>query len=222
MNGTSYVYYPGCALQHRSHAYEVSNQAVARILGIELAELDDWNCCGATEYFSVNRLPAYTLVARNLALAEQTGATELVVPCSACFLNLHKTDSHLQRFSSLEQKVNHALEAGELHYTPGSIHVRHLLEVVLEDIGVERLKQAAKRPLYGLKLAAYYGCLIARPDGVLDDAEQPVIMDSLLEALGAQPVPFSLKTCVLRWTHGADQRKHRARNDPQAGEKCGG
>jgi heterodisulfide reductase subunit B len=68
MNQPTYLYYPGCALQHRSHAYEVSNQAVAKALGIELIELDDWNCCGATEYFSVNRLPAYALVARNLAL----------------------------------------------------------------------------------------------------------------------------------------------------------
>lgn len=194
MTSRSYLYYPGCALQHRSHAYEVSNQAVAKALDIELIELDDWNCCGATEYFSVNRLPAYALVARNLARAEDAGGTELVAPCSACYLNLHKTDSHMRRFPNLNQTVNKALEAGKLHYTPGSVHVRHLLEVIMNDIGMGTLRERARRPLYGLKLAAYYGCLVARPDPVFDGAEQPTTMDRLIEALGAEPVSFSLKT----------------------------
>ncbi len=194
MTTSSYVYYPGCALQHRSHAYEVSNQAVAKALGIELVELDDWNCCGATEYFSVKRLPAYALVARNLALAAQAGTEELVVPCSACFLNLHKTDSHMRQHPRLEQAVNEALEAGDLHYKPGSVRVRHLVEVIINDIGFERLGQLVRRPLYGLKLAAYYGCLIVRPDNVLDDVEQPMLLDRMIEALGAEAAPFSMKT----------------------------
>jgi heterodisulfide reductase subunit B len=194
MTSRSYPYYPGCALQHRSHAYEVSNQAVTKALDIELVELDDWNCCGATEYFSVDRLPAYALVARNLALAANAGGTELVVPCSACFLNLHKTDSHMQRFPDLQKAVNQALNAGDLHYTPGSIRVRHLLEVIISDLGLDTLRERASRPLYGLKLAAYYGCLVARPDQVFDSTEQPTALDKLIGALGAEAVPFSLKT----------------------------
>jgi heterodisulfide reductase subunit B len=120
-NRHTYPYYPGCSLQHGNHAYEVSTKAIAQALGFELAEMDDWNCCGATEYFSVeNRLPAYALVARNLARAADEGATELVVPCSACFLNLFKTDKHMKKYPDLGAKVNKALAAGNLSYDPGS------------------------------------------------------------------------------------------------------
>lgn len=194
MSPQSYAYYPGCALQHRSHAYEIAALAVARKLGLELNELDDWNCCGATEYFSINRLPAYALVARNLARAEQAGAKELVAPCSACFLNLSKTDKHLQKHPKLADKVNQALAAGNLHYDPGTVRVRHLLEVITTDFGMDRLKELATRPLYGVKLAAYYGCLVARPNMVFDCAEQPTTMDHMIEAVGAEAIPFSLKT----------------------------
>lgn len=194
MTASRYPYYPGCSLQHRSHAYQQSTEAIARSLGFELVELDDWNCCGATEYFSVNRLPAYALVARNLALAVEQGAAEVVVPCSACFLNLHKTDKNMGQYPELGAKVNKALAAGNLHYEPGTVKVRHLLEMILTDIGLERLKDRTRRPLYGLKLAPYYGCLVARPDSVFDSTEHPTAMDKMLEALGAQVVPFSLKT----------------------------
>jgi heterodisulfide reductase subunit B2 len=194
MSNRSYPYYPGCSLQHRTHAYEVSTQAIANALGFELVEMDDWNCCGATEYFSVNRLPAYSLVARNLARAADAGATELVVPCSACYLNLHKTDKNMGVYPALGAKVNKALSAGNLHYEPGTVHVRHLLEAVLTDYGLDTLKERTRRPLYGLKLAAYYGCLVARPDAVFDSTEQPTAMDDMFTALGAEATPFRLKT----------------------------
>lgn len=194
MSAKSYSYYPGCSIQHDSHAYAAANAAVARALGLELVEIDDWNCCGATEYFSVNRLPAYSLVARNLARAADEGATEMVVPCSACFLNLHKTDKNMGKFPELGEKVNQALSAGNLTYEPGTIKVRHLVEMVINDVGLDTLKERAKRPLYGLNLAAYYGCLVARPDAVFEDTEQPQAMDDMIEALGAKATPFTLKT----------------------------
>lgn len=194
MTSRSYLYYPGCALQHRSHAYEVANQAVAAELDIELVELDDWNCCGATEYFTINRLPAYALVARNLALAAGQDGGDLVAPCSACFLNLYKTDRHMKQYPALAAKVNKALDAGNLHYEPGTVRIRHLLEAIITDIGLDELRARVRRPLYGLNLAAYYGCLIARPYPVFGSPEQPTMMDRLLEALGANVVPFSLKT----------------------------
>jgi heterodisulfide reductase subunit B len=194
MNKTTYTYYPGCSLQHGNHAYEVSNQAVAKSLGFELVEVDDWNCCGATEYFSINRLPAYALVARNLARAADSGATEVVAPCSACFLNLYKTDKHMGQYSDLNANINEALAAGNLHYEPGSVKVRHLLEAVINDIGFEKLKERTRRPLYGLKFASYYGCLVSRPDSVLDSTEQPTMMDKMLEVLGATATDFRLKT----------------------------
>ena len=149
MSNRSYPYYPGCSLQHHSHAYAASTQAIANALGFELVEMDDWNCCGATEYFSVNRLPAYSLVARNLARAADAGADQLVVPCSACFLNLHKTDKNMGSYPAMGSKVNKALAAGNLHYEPGTVHVLHLLEAVLTDIGLDTLKERARRPCMG-------------------------------------------------------------------------
>jgi heterodisulfide reductase subunit B2 len=194
MTSKTYTYYPGCSLQHGNHAYEVANRAVAKRLGLELVEVEDWNCCGATEYMSLNRLPAYALIARNLAQAADSGAEEVVAPCSACFLNLHKTDKQMKQFPELAEKVNQALEAGNLHYDPGTLHVRHLLEAIITDVGYDELKAQTKRPLYGLKLAPYYGCLVARPDSVFDSTEQPTAMDHMLEALSAEVPPFSLKT----------------------------
>ncbi len=194
MTAKSYPYYPGCSIQHDNHAYAMANRAVAQALGFELVEIDDWNCCGATEYFSVNRLPAYSLVARNLARAEKDGAEEIVVPCSACYLNLHKTDKNMKLYPELGKKVNKSLAAGNLHYDPGSVKVRHLVEMIINDVGLDTLRDRARRPLYGLNLAAYYGCLVARPDSVFDSSEQPTAMDKMLETLGATAAPFSLKT----------------------------
>jgi heterodisulfide reductase subunit B len=197
MTAKVYPYYPGCSTQHDHTAYAAANRAVARALDFELAEIDDWNCCGATEYFSINRLPAYSLVARNLARAAKDGATELVTPCSACFLNLYKTDKNMKRYPALGKKVNQALAAGNLDYKPGTIRVRHLAEMIINDVGVDTLKERVqgKRPLYGLTLAPYYGCLIARPDTMFDDTEQPTQMDRMIEAIGAAvPADFSLKT----------------------------
>ncbi|MBN2304459.1 MAG: CoB--CoM heterodisulfide reductase iron-sulfur subunit B family protein [Anaerolineae bacterium] len=194
MSQKTYTYYPGCSLQHGNHAYEVSNRAVAKALGFELAEIDDWNCCGATEYFSLNRLPAYALVARNLARAADGGATEVVAPCSACFLNLYKTDKHMKLYPKLNDQVNEALGAGNLSYKPGTLKVRHLLEMIITDVGFDMLKDRTRRPLYGLNFAPYYGCLIARPDNVLDSTEQPTLMDQMIEVLGAKATDFHLKT----------------------------
>jgi heterodisulfide reductase subunit B len=194
MSKKTYTYYPGCSLQHGNHAYEVSNQAVAEALGFGLEAIDDWNCCGATEYFSLNRLPAYALVARNLARASDGGADEVIAPCSACFLNLFKTDKHMKLYPELNEKVNGALEAGNLKYEPGSLTVRHLLEAIITDVGFDALKDRVRRPLYGLNLAPYYGCLVARPDSVFDSTEQPTMMDKMFEVLGAEATTFHLKT----------------------------
>jgi heterodisulfide reductase subunit B len=90
--------------------------------------------------------------------------------------------------------VNNALAAGNLNYKPGTIKVRHLLEMIINDVGLDKLKERTKRPLYGLNVAAYYGCLVARPDSVFDSSEQPTAMDDMIEALGAKATPFSLKT----------------------------
>jgi heterodisulfide reductase subunit B len=192
-----YSYYPGCSLERNAAAYHVSAMAVARPLQLELNEIDDWNCCGATEYFSLNLLPAYAMVARNLALAAQQNRNgqQIVAPCSACFLNLSKTDHYMSESPDLEQKVNTALAAGGLNYKPGSMRVRHLLDVIVNDAGCEAIAEKVTNPLKGLRIAPYYGCMIVRPGylGGFDDPEYPQTLDKLMTVLGAKVVDFPMK-----------------------------
>jgi heterodisulfide reductase subunit B len=193
-NNVSYTYYPGCSLQSAARAYDSSTKRIAKQLGLTFKEVDDWNCCGATEYFSINTLPAYSLVARNLSLAASAnGSSELVAPCSACFLNLRKTDQYMGKYQRLNQQVNEALAAGGLSYTPGSMNVRHLLDVVVQDVGYDRIAENIKTPLYELKVAPYYGCLIVRPETGYD-TEYPTHLDELMTTLGATVVDFPMKT----------------------------
>ena len=187
-----YAYYPGCSLEKNAAAYDQSFKAVIEILSQELVELDDWNCCGATEYFSLNPLPAYALVARNLALTPEE-LTDLVVPCSACYVNLYKTDHNMGLYPQLNGDINEALAEARLSYEPGRVRVRHALDILVNDVGYEAIAAHVKQPLKGLRLAPYYGCLIVRPDHGFDNPEYPETLDRLLEALGATVVDYPLK-----------------------------
>jgi heterodisulfide reductase subunit B len=191
-----YGYYPGCSLSGLARQYDISTKAIAGPLGIELEEIEDWNCCGATEYFAINKMAAYALVGRNLAnAATQDSFTDLVAPCSACYLNLKKTDYYMSKYPELSEKVNEALAAGDLSYDPGTLKVRHLIDIVVTDIGYDAITEKVVSPLTGLRIAPYYGCLIVRPElgEPLDDPEYPTFLDRLMEALGAQVVDFPLK-----------------------------
>ncbi len=192
-----YSYYPGCSLERNAIAYHESTMEVAARLGIEFSEVDDWNCCGATEYMAIEQLASYSLIARNLAIAaDQPDNGQVIAPCSACFLNLSKADSHMAESKDLADQVNTALAAGGLAYTPGSVKVRHLLEVITQDVGMEAIAAKITRPLYGLRVAPYYGCLIVRPayQGAFDDPEYPTSLDQMLGALGASVVDYPMKT----------------------------
>ncbi len=192
-----YNYFPGCSLERNAEAYHKSAVAAAAALGMQFREIDDWNCCGATEYISLHMLASYSLIARNLAQAVRSNGThDLVAPCSACYLNLKKCDKYMRTDAALADQVNRALAAGGLSYKPGSVHVRHLLDVVMEDVGCSGIASHITRPLKGLRLAPYYGCLISRPGLRVDEhnPEYPMILDELLGCLGAQVVDFPLKT----------------------------
>ena len=193
-----YSYFPGCSLERNAAAYHISSMAVAKPLGMEFVEVEDWNCCGATEYISLNLTASFALIARNLAqAAKHTESRQLVAPCSACYLNLRKCDSYMAKSSSLAQKVNTALGAGGLAYNAGTLQVRHLLDVMVNDIGYEAITAKVTKPLNGLRVAPYYGCMIVRPefDGgdAFDNVEQPTTLDKLLKALGAEVVDYPLK-----------------------------
>ncbi len=188
-----YSYFPGCSLKGLGRAYEESLLPVMRHLGVELTELEDWNCCGATAYMSVDEAKAGVLAARNLAIAEKTGPHDLLTPCSACYLVLNKTKHNIADFPDIKETIHRALRSVSLTYT-GNTAVRHPLDVLVHDVGLETIKQKVVRPLTGLKVAPYYGCQVVRPYATFDDAWNPTTMDRLLAALGADVVHFPLKT----------------------------
>jgi heterodisulfide reductase subunit B len=193
-----YIYYPGCSMEGSAQAYSDSLNSIKELLGLELEEILDWNCCGATEYFGINLIPAYSLIARNLALAANQikDSNTLLAPCSACYLNLEKADYYMAERPALGAKVNEALAVGGLHYDPGSLQIRHLLDVIINDIGLETIKSKVVKPLYGLRVAPYLGCMVPRPDYQRrwSDFEHPSELDDLLKALGAEVVDFPVKT----------------------------
>lgn len=193
-----YLFYPGCSMQRSARSYLDSLKAIEPILEMELEELEDWNCCGATEYSAINRTASHALVGRNLAIAEQMsdGTKTVMAPCSACYLNLSKTDNYMTEDAAFRERINEALSAGGLHYDPGSVDVRHALDIIFNDIGLERVKELVKKPLKGMRLAAYYGCMIVRPDlhNRFEAPEYPNVLEQLLKALGAEVIDFPMKT----------------------------
>lgn len=195
---TTYMFYPGCSLQRSARPYLDSLMAIAGPIGLEMVEIPDWNCCGATEYVSVHHLAAHALVGRNLALAaaQADGTRTVMAACSACYLNLARTDSYMQEDADLNAQVNDALSAGGLSYKPGSVRVRHLLDIIVNDIGLDVVRSKVVKPLKGLRIAPYYGCMIARPDrsNRWDNVEHPVALDRLMKAIGVEVVDYPMKT----------------------------
>jgi heterodisulfide reductase subunit B len=179
-------------LECNAAAYDVSVRAVADLLGIKLLEIDDWNCCGATEYFSQDELVATSVIARNLALVDPK-LDQLVAPCAACYLNLKKTDQLMMDNPQINAKVNQCLAAGGLSYKAGRVRVRHLLDVIYHDLGETAVRDKVVKPLKGLRIAPYYGCQVVRPFGDIDNTEYPMEMDELFTWLGAEVVDYPVK-----------------------------
>jgi heterodisulfide reductase subunit B len=193
----NYAYYPGCSAAGTGRSYEESLLAVFASLGSGLDALEDWNCCGATAYPAVDTAKGFALSARNLALAEGampgTQPVDLVAPCAGCYRALLKTERALADGGEVAERVGGALQAAGLHYE-GRTRARHPLDVLVNDIGLERIADAVVRPLKGLSVACYYGCLLVRPYATFDDQREPTSMERLLRALGAEPVEWPLKT----------------------------
>lgn len=186
-----YTYYPGCSLEASAKGYDESVRFVFRTLGQKLVELEGWNCCGATYYMSTKETTSLVISARNLALAEKYGH-DIVAPCSSCYTILYKTNQILKDNFIMKAKVDQALKKENLQYNL-HLKVRHPLEVLVNDIGIDSIASKAKISLYGVKIAPYYGCQIVRPDRGFDDKENPQMMDLLFEALGAENIYFPMK-----------------------------
>ncbi len=190
MNG--YIYYPGCSLKGNSKHYEESILPVFKEVGLPLEELEDWNCCGATAYFSVDDGMAAAICGRNLSLAEKA-EKDIVAPCAGCYLTLKKSNKFLIGGSEKAEKILAALEKAGLNYT-GKVDVKHPLEVLTQDEMLDKIRARVTRPLKGLRVACYYGCQLVRPYTDFDDPDYPTSLDRLMAATGAVPVDFSGKT----------------------------
>jgi heterodisulfide reductase subunit B len=184
-------YYPGCALHGSSDDYEESLRACLSRLDVQLQEIEEWICCGATAAHSLNQKLSTALPARNLALAERGGFGEMLAPCPMCSMQLIKAQRALAENEGLRREMSGIVELE----VRGTTRVLNLIQV-FERIGLDRLKAALKSPLKSLSAACYYGCLLTRPPDVVefDDCEQPRSMEAILTALGAKTVDWSYRT----------------------------
>ena len=179
-----YAYYPGCSLTESAVEFDVSTRAVMAHLGAELKEIPDWTCCGASAAEPVSKLLGYALPARNLAIVEaDMGGADVIAPCSACYLNLLRVNREVIGNRRLQSSVNEVLLASGMVYS-GSVRVRHLLDVLVNDIGPKVIAQLVREDLSGMTAAPYYGCQILRPYPEFDDPRDPRPMHSILKESG--------------------------------------
>ncbi len=181
-----YLYYPGCSLEGTAVEYDISTRLLLETMDVHIQEIQDWNCCGASAAESVSNLLSHVLCARTLALAEQMkGPRQILVPCSACYLNLKRTQETVKRDKHLLEKINKALAPENLVFK-GEVNVRHLLDVLSTQVDMEKIKELSQNKMNHLTLAPYYGCQCLRPYTVFDDPEAPHSMDALIQATGAR------------------------------------
>jgi len=185
----SYVFYPGCSLDSTARDFRLSTEAVARALALDLPELPGWTCCGSTAAHQSDPLLSLALPAKNLLAA--SGRT-VAVCCAACYSRL-KTANH-RIAAAPEARAQVAGVLGSDY--DGSTPVKHMLEIIRDDVGLGEIARRARAPLTGLRVAVYYGCLLVRPPDVMrfDDPENPTLLDNVLAAAGAEPVEWSHKT----------------------------
>ncbi|HXX22184.1 MAG TPA: CoB--CoM heterodisulfide reductase iron-sulfur subunit B family protein [Terriglobia bacterium] len=218
------AYYPGCALHGSSNDYEQSLRACLEPLDVQLKEIDDWICCGATAAHSLNQKLAVALPTRNLALAENQGFREMLAPCPMCSMQLLKARKALAEDEAVRREMSKIVELG----VRADTQVLNLIQL-FEKIGLDRLKAAVKVPLSSMCAACYYGCLLTRPPEVVefDDFEQPRSMEKILGALGAKTVDWNYRTecCGAGMTMASEQTvldlSHKILSNAQAhGANC--
>lgn len=185
-----YAYFPGCSLSSTGIEYDLSTKKVAKAFGIDLWEIPEWNCCGASSAHLTDRLLALALPARNLAIAEEKGL-DVAIPCAACYARSKATELEVKTSREMQKTISEVIER---EYT-GKTQAKALLDIFVNDLGIESIKALVNKPLKGLKIASYYGCLLVRPPRLgFDDPEDPQSMDKLVEAIGATPVEWAFKT----------------------------
>jgi len=196
----TYTYYPGCSSQGSAAHLDRSLRAVLPKLDVEIRDIEDWNCCGASVgHVEGGFIPQSALSARNLAQAEAQGPQDVITPCAACYLNTHATNERIRDDAAFKGKMNEALAVAGKSYG-GSLHVRHASEVLVNDIGVDRIAAQVSNPLTGLRVAGYVGCQTVRPFAAtergnhFDEYDRPRFLDDFTRAVGAEAVDFENAT----------------------------
>ncbi len=187
-----YSYYPGCSSQKGASSSNLmkSMDTMCEELGIQLNEIPDWNCCSASiGYASGSELPRLTLSARNIALSEEHNKNqEIVATCAACWLATKEAAERLKEDESMFAEANQALAEAGLKLQ-NATPIKHMAEVLIEDIGLDEIKAGVKKPLEGIKIAGYVGCQTNRPFGIAGESfENPMYLDNLVESLGADAI----------------------------------
>ena len=205
-----YAYYPGCSQEGSALDYGKSTGALCAALGIELAEIPGWSCCGSTPAHAVDTQLSAALCARNLDLAAREGADQVVTPCPSCLSNLRLAADRMKE-PAFRSGVNELLDAPAAEVLPESTSVMQLIGRVFD---ADTLAARVTNPLEGIRLVAYYGCLMSRPADVMQfgDPENPTLMETLLSACGAEMLEFPLKTVCCGASFGIPERPLTARN----------
>ncbi len=190
MADKTYVYYPGCSGAGTSKEYDGSTRALCSALGLTLKDIPDWNCCGSTPAHTVDHTLSAALTARNLAQAEALGLDKIITPCPSCLKNTHNAIEHMR-----DPHFREAVDKLTLRPLTREHSVSSVLQVLLEEITPEEIAKRVKKPLKGLKIVPYYGCLMTRPGRSMhfDDEENPTSLDRIMQAAGATVLPFPFK-----------------------------
>lgn len=184
-----FAYFPGCSLEGSAKEYNLSSKAICEKLGIEVEDIEDWNCCGASAGHNISHELSLVLPARNIAIAEQSGSRAILAPCSECFHNLRWVNNAIKEKPHEKLKINKVLSEVGLA-AAGNLEVKHLLDVIANDLGEGELKKRRTIDMGKLKIAPYYGCLVARPPDIagFDAVENPQTLDRIIKSLGANVV----------------------------------
>lgn len=187
-------YYPGCTLKNKAKNFEDSTLCSLKNLGIEVEELQRWNCCGTVFSLATDDLIHHVAPIRNLIRVKEAHSDSVMTLCAMCYNTLKRANERMKAEPESLEKINSFLDRENVKYE-GGVKILHLLEIIRDEIKFENITKKVVKPPKNLSVSSYYGCLLIRPEGIgFDDLENPTVLENLTAALGAKPVDFPFKT----------------------------